>query len=293
MIQTRADDAQLFVIGLAPVPLERQGAYVCFLAEADREADHLVIGAVIHAVQPGADAEPLVGGGDQRVADADGEAVVLAMRLEFKPVTGGNAAPRIAAIPRAIQAQLRALSVQVLAVVDAVVMFFVVAGREQPADAQLLGHRCLRVAADPEQCLRAVAAAFGEAHAGGERFAAGIDGQGRGAIRGAGRRHLCLQGDARQAPHQGRVAVERFAGQRALALELVHQFIDEALHPTDITLHGVITDVAFHQHHPHQPLIKILRRQKRVRQQVTIGLVALGDGARGIDQLRQGDLMAQ
>jgi len=266
LVQTRTDNAQLLGIGLAPVPFQGHGPGVGFFADSLPVADDFVVCIVVHPIQAASDTEPLIRCGNQWMADADGEAVVLAVRLEFKAIGGGNVGARVAAIAGAIQAQLRAFGIQVLAVIEAVVVLLVIARRKQPAQGQLFGHRRLRVAAGRKQRLGTAAVAFDQAHAGGERFAAGTDMQRRCAIGGARRRHLRLQGHPGNAAEQRAVAVEGFTRQRAFALELVDQFIHKPFYPPDIAVNLVLADIAFDQHHTHQALVEVLLRQERIGQ---------------------------
>ncbi|MNS18240.1 hypothetical protein D3C72_499300 [compost metagenome] len=171
-------------------------------------------------------------------------------------------------------------------------MFVIVTRWEQAAEGQLLAHRGLRIAADTEQGLGAVAVVFGGAQRTGEGFATGLGHQCCGAVGGAGRWHLGLDRHPGNARHQRGVALERLAGQRPLGLNLRRQFVEQGFDPADIALDLDIADVAFHQHHARYAVIEILLRQERVGQQVTVLLIASGDVARGFDQLGERGLPA-
>ena len=139
---------------------------------------------------------------------------------EFKAAVQLHAAVGVGAIAFGGERQLGALGVDELVVVHAVVMLFVLAGWEQAAHAELLAHGRLGIAGGAQQRLRAATAFLHQAHAGGERFAAGLDLHMRGAIGGARWWYLRLYAEAGDAAHQRGVALERLAGQRALSQEL-------------------------------------------------------------------------
>lgn len=128
------------VVGLAPVTFEGQGTHVGFHVKALGKTHQLVASLVVHAIQARADGQGLGRRGDQRVVQPNGEAVVFPMRLEFQAAVQLDMGARVAAIVGAIQAKLCAFGIEELAVVQSVVMFFVVAGWEQATEAQLLAH---------------------------------------------------------------------------------------------------------------------------------------------------------
>ena len=74
------------------------------------------------------------------MAEADGVAVDFLVWLELQAFAQLQAGAWIGAVAFTRQRELGALGIDELAVGCAVVMFFVVAGREQAAEAQLFAH---------------------------------------------------------------------------------------------------------------------------------------------------------
>ena len=243
-----------------PIPFYRQRPHIGAFANGLRIPDDFVVSVVVDAIQPCTDAQPLIRRGNQWMRHPHRKAVVLAMGLELEAVTGGDTGSRITAIARTVQTQLRAFGIEVLAVINTVVMLFVVTRRKQGAHGQLLGHACLRIAARGKQRLSAVAAAIGQTHAGGEGLSTGRNLHRRRPIGGRGWRHLRLQRHPRQPAHQCRVAIKGFTGQRALSFQLIRQIIDHAPDPPHIAFYAIVADISLDQHYAHQPLIKVLRR---------------------------------
>src|SRR5476649_1950881 len=99
------------------------------------------------------------------MAEANGVAIDRLMRLEFEAAVQLYVAFGVGAVALGAHYQLAALGIYELAVAHAVVVFFIVARREQAADVELFAHGRLGIAGGGEQGLGAATVFVDQAHA--------------------------------------------------------------------------------------------------------------------------------